>query len=395
MPSAGYYDFMGGSKDVNLNELDNLLNPKKSQTSFSEEPFMGVRDPRLGAKMESGDIYAEGGNMAPSYTVSPYSTQGTAQDILKNTGFLDAMMQKEEQIRKQRLQQIKDITGVKEIQGEEKVMFPANPEMAKKFESLPDSEKMMIQEVASGKMRPEEYRQKKEEQDKQLLAAMQVIVSQQTKDRHILTKEGREIPKTAEGYRGAMTPGTGVAIEGEGPFPQGRSGGGGRSGSSGGEEYNIETQTNVLVQERNTLLAERSKIGGTNPTTGAKIPFNKDTKAQYQTYVQKIAALDLAEAILPELKDTMKAKKKAQDFLNMDVAEVPNGPLIVTGYDAKNNMYNRLNMSSPKVMALMQEGIRAGWNAERVYNFLIAEMVKNNSIISVPGQAGPRYMGPE
>ena len=390
--------------DPTIEELEQMWPEMQGQSMMS---FGEKRAPRLG-EMQSGDIYAEGGNMAPSYSVSPYTKRPDAQSILKDTGFLDAMMQKEEQVRKEHLQKIKDITGVKEVEGEKDIMFPVNPEMAKKFESLPDAERLMIQSVASGKMKPEEYIQKKEEQDKQLLAAMQVIVSSQAKDRHVLTKDGKEVPKTAEGYRGAMTPGSGVAIDSYGNWPQeyhttgGKGGGRGKSGGGGGgtEEPDITTQTNAIVKEQQNLEKQlggyaKYEYNSESQKNQMVAPYTPETYNQYQTTMNKVGELQLADALQDEF-GTEPARKKAKNFLNVDVTRMgKTGANIIAGKDAKGRPVFKLNIDNPGLFQVMQDAIKSGKTAQDVYNFILEDMVKRQSVVPVSGQPQPRGWEPE
>ena len=354
--------------DPTIEELEQMWPEMQGQSMMS---FGEKRAPRLG-EMQSGDIYAEGGNMAPSYSVSPYTKRPDAQSILKDTGFLDAMMQKEEQVRKEHLQKIKDITGVKEVEGEKDIMFPVNPEMAKKFESLPDAERLMIQSVASGKMKPEEYIQKKEEQDKQLLAAMQVIVSSQAKDRHVLTKDGKEVPKTAEGYRGAMTPGSGVAIDSYGNWPNiqriegGKGGGRGKSGGGGGgtEEPEILTKPDYLLTqyEKESKAAEKY----TKDAGGNSIPLKEADRPVYEAHNQKATKNYLGHLLVTQKMDTHEAERTAERVLNVAAINDANADLIVD---------NKLNVGRPEVMRALQKAAFEGLTAKDVYAKILDLMI--------------------
>ena len=389
--------------DPTIEELEQMWPEMQGQSMMS---FGEKRAPRLG-EMQSGDIYAEGGNMAPSYSVSPYTKRPDAQSILKDTGFLDAMMQKEEQVRKEHLQKIKDITGVKEVEGEKDIMFPVNPEMAKKFESLADDEKLMIQSVASGKMKPEEYIQKMEEQEKNIMATIQEIVTSKTKGRHALTKDGKEIPQTPENYRGALT--GNVEVENYGPYPQryiteggGKGGGSGRGGGGGGgtEEPEITTQTNAIVKEQQNLEKQlggyaKYEYNGETQKNQMVAPYTPETYNQYQTTMNKIGELQLADALQDEF-GTEPARKKAKNFLNVDVIRMgKTGANIIAGKDAKGRPVFKLNIDNPGLFQVMQDAIKSGKTAQDVYNFILEDMVKRQSVVPIPGQPQPRGWEPE
>jgi len=370
MPSSGYYDYMGGSKDVDLNELDNFLNPKKSQTAFSEEPFMGVRDRRLGGIMESGDIYAEGGNMAPSYSVSPYTKRPGIQEILKDSGFLDSMMQKEEQVRKEHLQKIKDITGVKEVEGEKDIMFPVNPEMAKKFESLPDEQKLLLQSVSSGKMSPDEYFAQQEAISQKMLAGIQGIIKIVNDKKHkLVDKEGNPLPKTGENYYSLASGQKQVGLDIEGNLPNEyitTGGGRGKSGGGGGgtEEPEILTKPDYLLTqyEKESKAAEKY----TKDAGGNSIPLKEADRPVYEAHNQKATKNYLGHLLVTQKMDTHEAERTAERVLNVAAINDANADLIVD---------NKLNVGRPEVMRALQKAAFEGLTAKDVYAKILDLMI--------------------
>ena len=196
------------------------------------------RPPRLDEMMR-GDIYAEEGglSMAPSYTIP--QPRDEVKSILDESGYSDFMLQKESAKRKKHIEKIMDLTGGKaKIVGAEQYMTKegkartGDPEKAKKWKSLPEMDKMMVSQVASGQKQPQEYRAEKQQQEQQVLDMLKVISSKMLTEGTARTPSGKITPEEVGAF-GRGVPGAELIPKAPPPTTQRYVGGGGRGGRGG------------------------------------------------------------------------------------------------------------------------------------------------------------------
>ena len=269
-------------------------------------------------EMHPGEIYSEGGYegggeaMGPSYEI--FQQRNSIRRILDEAGYTDMMLAKEESKRKKHIEKIIELTGAKII-GEEEYTRKADPEKANKWGKLPDMDKMMVSQVAQGQMQPEEYQQKKMEQDQKIRDAFIVLAqSEQAQFR----KEGKKVPTTGGAVRDFIEGGeTAIEFKPRTSIQRHISSGGGK----GGRRAKRDLPKSNLQKELDTLTNQLKGHGG-------KIP---ETLNESREKVQVAVNLQMRDGG-PGALDDNQAKIdadgiiKAQEALEKIVAEMENFP---------------------------------------------------------------------
>lgn len=328
----------------------------------------GYRGPMFD-EMGRGEIYAaEGGlGMDPSYHIP--QPRDEVRSILDDSGYTDMMRQKEEGKRQKHIEKIMELTGVKKVTGAEYYTRKADPEKAKRWKALPEMDKMMVSQVAEGRMQPQEYRDKKIQQEQQVLDTLKIITTKGLMEGTMKFK-GKGITPEAIGEftRGAG----GEMVQKPKTTRHITSGGGGRGRGGGAPSERLE-KLSTSLQQANNVQKTRDKLL-VNDVTGEKVPLSKKNRSQYQQYTNEIAQYKVADLL--ELKNigTNKAQEQAKRVMDIDVIEEPGGPMIID---------NRLNISHNKIMRALA---RAAMNpsekktAADIFKIVEKSMMEQNKL---------------
>lgn len=339
-------------------------------------------------EMRKGDIYAAGGMggydpsaqgyMDPSYTIS--QPRDEVKSILEESGYLDMMMQKEAEKRKKHVEKIKNITGIKQIQGEEEFTRAADPERAKRWESQPQQDKMMIASVAEGKIQPQQYRSMKIQQEEQKKKQMVDFLKIAAQEGGVLRGKGGKRVGTTRRNVDELLGGEDVSAEFKGgsstvrQYYSGGAGGRGRGrGKGGGAPSTRQEKLTTSRQQVNNLMTQRSKLTSTvydddgNPI---KTPMAETNKKQYDKITNDIARFEIADYLELLNVPTDKAQANALKILDMNVIEEPEGGMIVD---------NRLNMANSKVsraLARAAKNPEDGVTAQSIFEAIQKDLAK-------------------
>ena len=316
------------------------------------------RPPRLDEMMR-GDIYAEEGglSMAPSYTIP--QPRDEVKSILDESGYSDFMLQKESAKRKKHIEKIMDLTGGKaKIVGAEQYMTKegkartGDPEKAKKWKSLPEMDKMMVSQVASGQKQPQEYRAEKQQQEQQVLDMLKVMSSK-------MLTEGTGRFK-----------GKGITPEAVGEFARGEGGemiqkpkttrhittatGGGRGRGAGAgdikERAQIQKEIAATETQATNALKEANKYLTIDPITKeVTVPSDPNSFAKYQEKLNEHYTHSIIASAQKRNIPKGKAETYGENIMNISVAEDPSGEPVT--YD------NKLNIANPEVKQALIKAI--------------------------------------
>lgn len=334
------------------------------------------RPPRLDEMMR-GDIYAEEGglDMAPSYTIP--QPRDEVKSILDESGYSDFMLQKESAKRKKHIEKIMELTGGKaKIVGAEQFITKkgearvGDPEKAKRWKALPEMDKMMVSQVASGQKQPQEYHAEKQQQEQKILDMLQVMTTKGLMDGTMKFPEGDITPERV-GAMGGGEPG--ARLRQKIKTTRQIYAGGGRGGRGAAAPSERLEKLSTSLQQANNVQKTRDKLL-VNDVTGERVPLSGANRKQYQQYTNEIAQYKVADLL--ELKNigTNKAQEQAKRVMDIDVIEEPGGPMIID---------NRLNISHNKIMRAIA---RAAMNptekktAADIFKIVEAEMMKQHKL---------------